>query len=180
MHQLSIQTRCSPVEALTNPIRKLEMVGTLRLFCWFWYNRVSRTILARLSKKICWAIFFISKIQDGRHFQFEKRAYFFLLLSKLSIYMFLGCRFQIWGLLWSANSIETFLATSEVILKVKRPYFKVKLVNFGHFCQKLSYRRAKDLNSGSKHEFLRTVDSIATSSKPTEIIFKVKKSHFQG
>ena len=74
----------------------------------------------------------------------------------------------------------TFSTTSEVIVKVKRSLFKVKLADFGHFCEKSSSIWARDLNSGSKHRFLRTVGSKAKSSIPTEIVFKVKRSYFQG
>ena len=39
-----------------------------------------------------------------------------------------------WGFLRTLSSIVTFPTPSGVISKVKRSYFKVKFVNFDHFC----------------------------------------------
>ena len=38
-----------------------------------------------------------------------------------------------WGFLRTASSIATFSTPSGAIFKIKRSYFKVKIVNIGHF-----------------------------------------------
>ena len=73
----------------------------------------------------------------------------------------------------------TFLTTSDVILKVKWPYLKVKLVYFGHFCPKLEFYTGQRPKFGVKTWVFENGGFYRITLRPTEIIFKVKRSNFK-
>ena len=90
--------------------------------------------------------------------------------------MFSGSK---WGFLRTASSIVIFSTPLGVIFKVKRSYFKVKIVIFDHFISFFTSIRARNKISGSKWGFLRMASSIMTFSTPLGVFFKVKRSYFK-
>ena len=90
--------------------------------------------------------------------------------------MFSGSK---WGFLRTASSIVIFSTPLGVIFKVKRSYFEVKIVNFGHFCSLFTSTRARNKIYGSKWGFLRMASSIMTFKHHlgSSIEFAILKNH---